>query len=135
VRLAALLMDLRPGKAEFVNNSGLGPETCGLENHQEQPCPEAPNSRQAWAVGFFQGPRWWTGCKKTLFSKKNLEIGRWIYYTINKLCKAWRLTVAKIPPKSLEFLTAASPYWGGENNNRANHPGAAGNPKKGEFGK
>jgi hypothetical protein len=45
------------------------------------------------------------------------------------------LKAAKIPLKPLEFLRAASPYSGGENNNRANHPGAAGNPKKGESGK
>jgi len=36
------------------------------------------------------------------------------------------------PLKPLEFLTGASPYWGVENNNRANHASAAGNPKKGE---
>ncbi len=69
-------------------------------------------------------------CKKKLFSKKNFKLVGGFTIPFNNFCKEQRLTAAKIPLKPLEFLTAASPYWGGENNNRANHPGAAGNPQK-----
>ena len=55
MRLAALLMDLRPGKAEFMNNSGLDPETCGLKKHRKQPGPEAPDPARHGVWGFSRG--------------------------------------------------------------------------------